>query len=209
MNFLEKYGLKILLILFLIVSYSITAQTKKLLILGDSISAGYGIKKSENWVTILESNLNSSTDNQYIIINASVSGDTTSGGVSRINKALDFHSPNYVLIELGGNDALRGYPVTIIKNNLEEIIKSIVNRDARPLLMQIKIPRNYGKRYVEAFEKIYEELSVNYQIPLLDFMLDDIAFDNSLMQADGIHPNRKAQPLIASKMEEMLIDLLK
>ena len=75
--------------------------------------------------------------------------------------------------------------------------------------MQIKIPRNYGKRYVEAFEKIYEELSVNYQIPLLDFMLDDIAFDNSLMQADGIHPNRKAQPLIASKMEEMLIDLLK
>ncbi len=209
MNFLEKYGLKILLILFLIVSYSITAQTKKLLILGDSISAGYGIKKSENWVTILESNLNSSIDNQYIIINASVSGDTTSGGVSRINKALDFHSPNYVLIELGGNDALRGYPIKIIKNNLEEIIKSILNEGAKPLLMQIKIPRNYGKRYVEAFEKIYEELSANYQIPLLDFMLDDIAFDNSLMQADGIHPNRKAQPLIASKMEEMLIDLLK
>ena len=209
MNFLEKYTLKIILIIFSMLSYSITAETKKLLILGDSISAGYGIKKSENWVTILESNLNSSIDNQYIIINASVSGDTTSGGVSRINKALDLHSPNYVLIELGGNDALRGYPITIIKNNLEEIIKSIDNKGAKPLLMQIKIPRNYGKRYVEAFEKIYEELSLNYQIPLLDFMLDDIAFDNSLMQVDGIHPNRKAQPLIASKMEEMLIDLLK
>ena len=115
MNFLEKYLLKIILILFLTFSYSITAESKKLLILGDSISAGYGLKKSENWVQLLETSLRLSGIDLKII-NSSISGDTTIGGLSRIESDLEEHKPNYVLVELGGNDALRGYPINKIKN---------------------------------------------------------------------------------------------
>ena len=116
MNFLEKYGLKIILILFLTFSYSITAESKKLLILGDSISAGYGLKESENWVQLLETSLKTSIKGLKII-NSSISGDTTIGGLSRIESDLAEHKPNYVLVELGGNDALRGYPINKIKSN--------------------------------------------------------------------------------------------
>ena len=116
MKSLEKNGLKIFLFLFLTFSYSITAETKKLLILGDSISAGFGLKESENWVQILEDSVNSS-GLQLKIINSSISGDTTIGGLSRIENDLATHEPNYVLVELGGNDALRGYPIDKIKNN--------------------------------------------------------------------------------------------
>ena len=116
MNILEKYGLKIILLLFLIFSYSITAQTKTLLILGDSISAGYGIKESQNWVSLLENSINSN-GTKLRIINSSVSGDTTIGGLSRITSDLEKHTPDFVLIELGGNDGMRGYPIEEIKNN--------------------------------------------------------------------------------------------
>ena len=152
MNFLEKNGLKIFLFLFLTFSYSITADTKKLLIFGDSISAGYGIKESENWVDLLTNKLNENSKINYILINSSVSGDTTSGGASRIKKTLEVHSPDYVLIELGGNDALRGYPITNIQENLERIVSKVLEEKSKPILMQIKIPPNYGKRYVNAFE---------------------------------------------------------
>ena len=118
MNFLEKNGLKIFLFLFLTISYSITAETKKLLILGDSISAGYGIKESENWVSLLETSLKRGSFD-IEIINSSVSGDTTIGGLSRIKNDLTRYRPDYVLVELGGNDALRGYPLDKIKLNLK------------------------------------------------------------------------------------------
>ena len=121
MNFLEKNGLRIFLLLFLTFSYSIIAESKKLLILGDSISAGYGIKESENWVKLLETSLKLSAM-ELKIINSSISGDTTIGGLSRIENDLVTHKPNYVLVELGGNDALRGYPIDKIKNNLLKII---------------------------------------------------------------------------------------
>ena len=124
MNFFEKNGLKIILILFLSLSYSITADTKKLLILGDSISAGYGLRESENWVQLLETSLNASNI-ELKIINSSISGDTTIGGLSRIESDLKKYNPNYVLVELGGNDALRGYPIDRIKTNLLKI--SFVN----------------------------------------------------------------------------------
>ena len=200
MNFLEKYGLKILLILFLIVSYSITAETKKLLILGDSISAGFGIKESENWVQILENSVNSS-GLQLKIINSSISGDTTIGGLSRIENDLATHKPNYVLVELGGNDALRGYPIDKIKNNLSKIIDATFQAEAYPIIMQIRIPPNYGKNYVAAFESIYSEIAVEKNIPKMSFILEKVALDKSLMQLDGIHPNSKAQPLIAKQVE--------
>ena len=199
MNCLRIFSLKILLLVFLIFSYSITAETKKLLILGDSISAGYGIKESQNWVSLIQNEFTNS-DKKIILINSSVSGDTSVGGVSRISKALDLHNPNFVLIELGGNDALRGYPIERIKNNLEKIIDLIINQNAKPILMQIKIPPNYGNKYIKAFENLYVEISTAQNIPLINFMLDNIALNKSLMQPDGIHPNQKAQPLIAAEM---------
>ena len=200
MNFLEKNGLKIILILFLSFSYSITADTKKLLILGDSISAGYGLKESENWVQLLETSLNASSI-ELKIINSSISGDTTTGGLSRIESDLREHNPNYVLVELGGNDALRGYPIEKIKTNLLKIIDASTAAGANPIIMQIRIPPNYGKNYVTAFESIYSEIAVEKNIPKMSFILEKVALDKSLMQLDGIHPNSKAQPLIAKQVE--------
>ncbi len=200
MNFLEKNGLKIILILFLSFSYSITADTKKLLILGDSISAGYGLKESENWVQLLETSLNAS-GTELKIINSSISGDTTIGGLSRIESDLRKHNPNYVLVELGGNDALRGYPIDRIKINLLKIIDASLAAEANPIIMQIRIPPNYGKNYVAAFESIYSEIAVEKNIPKMSFILEKVALDKSLMQLDGIHPNSKAQPLIAKQVE--------
>ena len=200
MKSLEKNGLKIFLFLFLTFSYSITAETKKLLILGDSISAGFGLKESENWVQILEDSVNSS-GLQLKIINSSISGDTTIGGLSRIENDLATHEPNYVLVELGGNDALRGYPIDKIKNNLSKIIDATFQAEANPIIMQIRIPPNYGKNYVAAFESIYSEIALEKNIPKMSFILEKVALDKSLMQQDGIHPNSKAQPLIAKQVE--------
>ncbi len=200
MNILEKYGLKIILILFLTFSYSITADTKKLLILGDSISAGYGLKESENWVQLLETSLKSSGI-EFKIINSSISGDTTIGGLSRIESDLRKYNPNYVLVELGGNDALRGYPINKIKSNLLKIIDVSLAAEATPIIMQIRIPPNYGKNYVTAFESIYSEIAAEKNIPKMSFILEKVALDKSLMQMDGIHPNSKAQPFIAKQVE--------
>ena len=208
MNFLEKNGLKIIFILFLTFSYSITAETKKLLILGDSISAGYGLKESENWVQLLE-NLLKKSDEELQIINSSISGDTTIGGLSRIESDLKEYKPNYVLVELGGNDALRGYPINKIKSNLLKIIDASVSAKAKPIIMQIRIPPNYGKNYVAAFESIYTEIAEEKNIPLLTFLLKKVALDKSLMQPDGIHPNQKAQIIIANQVEKELLSIFK
>ena len=208
MNFLEKYGLKIILILFLTFSYSIIAESKKLLILGDSISAGYGLKESENWVQLLENSLRKSGQ-ELQIINSSISGDTTIGGLSRIESDLEEHKPNYVLVELGGNDALRGYPINKIKSNLLKIIEVSVPAKANPIIMQIRIPPNYGKNYVAAFESIYSEIAEEKNIPILTFLLEKVALNKSLMQLDGIHPNQKAQQIIASQVEQELLSILK
>ena len=208
MNFLEKYGLKIILILFLTFSYSIIAESKKLLILGDSISAGYGLKESENWVQLLEASLKTS-GKELQIINSSISGDTTIGGLSRIESDLLEYKPNYVLVELGGNDALRGYPINKIKNNLLKIIDASFTAKANPIIMQIRIPPNYGKNYVAAFESIYAEIAEEKNIPLLTFLLEKVALDKGLMQPDGIHPNQKAQIIIANQVENELLSIFK
>ena len=208
MNFLEKYGLKIILILFLTFSYSIIAESKKLLILGDSISAGYGIKESENWVRLLESSLK--RDGFDIeIINSSVSGDTTIGGLSRIKNDLDQYSLDFVLIELGGNDALRGYPIKQIKSNLNKIIDECIKAGSTPIIMQIRIPPNYGKNYVQAFESIYPEIAEENNLKLLSFLLQEVALRKDLMQLDGIHPNVNAQPIIANQIRQELLGVLK
>tara|TARA_B100000941_G_scaffold83933_1_gene57820 strand:- start:234 stop:860 length:627 start_codon:yes stop_codon:yes gene_type:complete len=208
MNILEKYGFKIILILFLTFSYSITAESKKLLILGDSISAGFGLKESENWVELFNNSIDAERMN-IKMINSSVSGDTTIGGLSRIDNDLKLYKPEFVLIELGGNDALRGYPLKQIKTNLLKIVDASLESKAKPLIMQIKIPPNYGKKYVQAFENIYLEISNEKEIPLLTFLLEKVALDQSLMQPDGIHPNEKAQPIIAEQIKLELLEIIK
>tara|TARA_Y100001949_G_scaffold173783_1_gene179969 strand:+ start:748 stop:1377 length:630 start_codon:yes stop_codon:yes gene_type:complete len=201
MSFLEISKYKNLFIFVLIFSNSIIADDKKLLILGDSISAGFGIKESQNWTTLLKSSF-SKEGKSLEIINSSISGDTTSGGLSRINRDLNTYKPDFVLVELGGNDALRGYPISRIKQNLLKIISIISNNQSIPIIMQIKIPPNYGKKYIEAFEDIYSEVASETDAKLISFMLENVALRDGLMQPDGIHPNEKAQPVIAEQIKK-------
>ena len=201
MSFLEISRYKKLFIFVLIFSNSIIADDKKLLILGDSISAGFGIKESQNWTTLLKSSF-SKEGKSLEIINSSISGDTTSGGLSRINRDLNTYKPDFVLVELGGNDALRGYPISRIKQNLLKIISIISNNQSIPIIMQIKIPPNYGKKYIEAFENIYSEVASETDAKLISFMLENVALKEDLMQPDGIHPNEKAQPFITEQIKK-------
>ena len=201
MSFLEISKYKNLFIFVLIFSNSIIADDKKLLILGDSISAGFGIKESQNWTTLLKSSF-SKEGKSLEIINSSISGDTTSGGLSRINRDLNTYKPDFVLVELGGNDALRGYPISRIKQNLLKIISIISNNKSIPIIMQIKIPPNYGKKYIEAFENIYSEVASETDAKLISFMLENVALRKDLMQPDGIHPNEKAQPFITEQIKK-------
>ena len=185
----------------------IIAEEETLLILGDSISAGYGINQKDNWVSMLQSKFNN--DGTSIkLINSSVSGDTTSGGLQRLRRDLQKFDPDYVLIELGGNDALRGYPIKRIKDNLQTMIALIKSNNSKALLMQIRIPPNYGQKYTLAFERIYLELASSEEIYFLPFMLENVGLNPDLMQPDGIHPNAKAQPLIAKDMKKNLDSLL-
>ena len=185
----------------------IIAEEETLLILGDSISAGYGINQKDNWVSVLQSKFD--IDGTSIkLINSSVSGDTTSGGLQRLRRDLQKFDPDYVLIELGGNDALRGYPIKRIKDNLQTMIALIKSNNSKALLMQIRIPPNYGQKYTLAFERIYLELASSEEIYFLPFMLENVGLNPDLMQPDGIHPNAKAQPLIAKDMKKNLDSLL-
>ena len=208
MNFLEKIVIRVIFTILLFFSYSIIAETRKLLILGDSISAGYGIDASANWVSLLQNEFDKANLN-ITLINSSVSGDTSIGGLARIKTALRNFNPEFVLIELGGNDALRGYPPKNIENNLSEIIKEVKKNGSKPFLMQIRIPPNYGKQYTIAFESVFQDLAMKENIPLIPFMLDEIALDEDLMQVDGIHPNTKAQPKIAVFLKKELVSFLK
>ena len=181
-------------------------DSKRLLILGDSISAGYGISADRQWTHILQRKLDLSGKNLRIV-NASSSGETTGGGLSKIQSLLKSNSPDYLLIELGGNDALRGYPVEKIKFNLTEICKMAIKQNVAVILMQIKIPPNYGRKYTQTFESLYGEIANEMEILLIPFILENIALDPNLMLPDGIHPNEKGQPLIADEIYNFLKSL--
>ena len=200
---------KVIFYFLIIFSFTniIIAEEETLLILGDSISAGYGINQKDNWVSVLQSKFDNE-GTSIKLINSSVSGDTTSGGLQRLRRDLQKFDPDYVLIELGGNDALRGYPIKRIKDNLQTMIALIKNNNSKALLMQIKIPPNYGQKYTLAFERIYLELASTEEIYFLPFMLENVGLNPDLMQPDGIHPNAKAQPLIAKDMKKNLDSLL-
>lgn len=178
-----------------------------LLILGDSLSAGYGITHGSNWTDLLQQQLNKQ-GKDITLVNASISGDTTANGLNRLPAALKQFQPDMVLIELGANDGLRGLPLKHIKANLQMLIESAQKAGARVLLMDIIIPPNYGKRYTQAFRQIYQDLTRQYALTLLPFLLKDIALKPALMQADGLHPNEKAQPKISQAVWLSLAPLI-
>ena len=185
-----------LFLFILIASTTSSEENNSILIYGDSISAGYGMKKENQWSESLKTLL-SDKGFKISVYNRSVSGETTGGGLTRISRILDELKPTFLLLELGGNDALRGYPPKKIYENLDKIIEASKERGINVFLMQIRILPNYGKRYQAQFESIYPTLSQEKEVILLPFMLNDIALKKELMLSDGIHPNKDAQPLIA------------
>ena len=169
------------------------------MVLGDSLSAGYGMPIEKGWVNLLQQTLQKQ-NKPYRLINKSISGDTTAGGLGRIDQALVQYKPSIVIVELGANDGLRGMPPTLIKKNLRKIIQRIQQADTKVLLLSMRIPPNYGKRYTDMFYNNYQQLAEAMQIPLVPFIMQDIALAKDMMQKDRLHPNQKAQPIIAGKV---------
>jgi|TARA_Y100001970_G_scaffold45775_1_gene57543 acyl-CoA thioesterase I len=178
----------------------------KLLILGDSLSAAYGLRQEEGWVSLLQNTWRD--ENIPIdIVNAAVSGETTDGGLARLPRLLTQHQPSHVLIELGGNDGLQGHNVKKIRSNLVALVKIAQAADAKVFLQDMQIPTNYGKRYTNMFGESFDRVGEELNVPVIPFFLQNIALDTSLMQRDGIHPNAEAQALIAEFMHRQLMPL--
>ncbi len=201
--FIKLFSIFILLYAALV--HSAYAQTghKTLLILGDSLSAGYGLQVEQSWAHLLAQDWKQEFPNRKIV-NASISGDTTSGGLNRLNKLLEQHQPDWVLIELGGNDGLRGFQLPVIKQNLIQLVQLTQQNGAEPILAEIKIPPNYGQRYVSLFIQQYHEIAEEFKLDLIPFFIESVATEPELMQNDGIHPNAKAQPQIKDYMKSQL-----
>ncbi|MFT4714205.1 MAG: acyl-CoA thioesterase-1 [Candidatus Azotimanducaceae bacterium] len=179
-----------------------------ILVFGDSISAAYGMDQELGWVHLLSERFKKDKT-PYRLVNASVSGETTGGGLVRLPKTLDIHQPDIVIIELGGNDGLRGYPISKIQDNLLELTRTAKAAGARVLLVGMVLPPNYGQRYTQAFEKLFTEIALNQQVPVLPFLLDGVSTSRNLLQRDGIHPTAEAQPLLVNEIWPLLEPLLK
>ncbi len=193
------------LLISLLMSNAVSAST--LLVMGDSLSAAHNLRPELGWVSLLENQLSESHP-EITIVNASVSGETTQGGLARFKQLLSEHKPSWVILELGANDALRGYPLTQTKQNLESMIEQAHKADAKVLLVGNQIPQNYGKRYTEMFFNLYKELAEQYQLAYVPFMLKGVALDKALMQADGLHPNKEGQPVVLQNIKPALLPLL-
>lgn len=190
------------LFLFLLTFRVAAADT--LLVLGDSLSAGYRMAARAAWPSLL----NDKWQNQTPVVNASISGDTSLQGLTRLPALLQQHQPRWVLVELGGNDGLRGFAPAQTEQTLRKIIQAVKAANAQPLLMQIHLPANYGRRYNESFSAIYPKLAKEFDIPLLPFFMEEVYLKPQWMQDDGIHPNRDAQPFIADWMAKQLTPFL-
>lgn len=179
---------------FGIMPFAVSAKT--ILVVGDSLSAGYGINPEQGWVALLQKRLDQDHPKQHKVINASVSGETTSGALARLPKLLQTYKPQVMIVELGGNDALRGQPPQLIRANLEKLVQQGQAAQAKVVLFGMKIPPNYGTAYSQAFENNYKVVSQKYKVKLLPFFLEGVAGNKTLMQKDQIHPNAKAQSIL-------------
>ena len=177
------------------------------LVFGDSLSAGYGIDVDQSWTALLQSRLNDE-GYEHRVINASISGETTEGGKTRIGAALDNFEPDLVILELGGNDGLRGFPPQVMKDNLQTIIETTRASGASVVLLGIRIPTNYGPRYTQAFEGVFRELATELAVPWIEFFMEGVALNEALMQDDGIHPNAEAQPILLDNAWPIIRDAL-
>lgn len=201
--------LKRQIVFFLMLSVFVFNSTSAstLLVMGDSLSAAYNLRQDDGWVSLLENHLSKSHPD-IKVVNASVSGETTQGGLSRFTSLLSQYEPRWIILELGANDALRGYPLNTTTNNLENMVKQAKQSNAKVLLVGNQIPQNYGKRYTEMFFGLYEKIADKYSLVYLPFMLEGIAMNKSLMQQDGLHPNQNGQPLVLKNILPYLQILL-
>jgi acyl-CoA thioesterase-1 len=179
------------------------AESPVILVFGDSLSAGFGIDVDQSWTSLLQARLEEQ-GYEHRVVNASISGETTEGGASRIESAIETFAPDLIILELGGNDGLRGIPPDRMKGNLNKIIESSSASGAAVILLGIRIPPNYGQRYIEAFENVFREVAAEHEVPWIEFFMEGIALNEELMQGDGIHPNAAAQPVLLDNAWPMI-----
>jgi acyl-CoA thioesterase-1 len=203
--------IRLLLVLFSLLAPALfadeSAAPPAIVIVGDSLSAAYGMEISESWPSLLQQRLKEN-GHAYRVFNSSITGDTTQGGLTRLPRLLERHRPAIVILELGGNDGLRGLPVEVTRSNLAGMIEQSRAAGARVILAEMRIPPNYGQSYTEKFNGTYQELSTEHDLVLLPFLLQDIALEPGLMMDDGIHPTAAAQPLIVDQVWAVLEPLL-
>jgi acyl-CoA thioesterase-1 len=205
---MRRWVLKGLSLAALLAAGAAHADDPAIVVIGDSLSSGYGLNGAASWVTLLDRRL-SDEGYEYDVVNASIAGDTSAGGLSRLPRLLELHEPALVVIELGGNDGLRGQPVGNLRRNLEQMIELVKASGAAVLLTGIQIPPNYGPLYTQQFSELYPVLAAEYQVPLVDFLMDGVALNDHLMQADRIHPNADGQPFMLDNVWHVLSGLLR
>lgn len=193
-------------LIIVVLFFSANAFSKTVLVIGDSISAGYGVELEDGWVNLLRERLQEKGD--YKVINASISGNTTTMGVGRTPALLKKHEPDLVIIELGGNDGLQGHPLKVMERNLSEMVRLSQEAGAEVLLVGIQIPPNYGSRYTRGFFDTFPRVAEKFNVPLVPFILERVATVEDLMQRDGVHPTTEAQPLLLENVWPHLEPLL-
>ena len=192
-----------------IAAFSAKAETPAILVFGDSISAGYGLSQTEQgWVELLRVMLKHE-GYETQVVNASVSGETTAGGLARLPRALALHHPQIVILELGGNDGLRALPIEQMRDNVAKMVDMSLAAGARVLLLGMRIPPNYGPQYTEQFRAVFTDVAREKKVPVVPFLLNDIALTPALMQADGVHPNALGQPKLLLNVWPSLKPLLR
>ncbi|MBW6452368.1 MAG: arylesterase [Methyloprofundus sp.] len=182
-------------------------QAKSIVVLGDSISASYGFEAQQGWVALMQQKIQVAYP-EYTIHNESISGDTTAGGLARLPHILKKYQPDIIMLELGANDGLRGMSLTEMQKNLSAIIEKSKKSGAQVLLLSMRIPSNYGRRFTDRFYATYQKLSTQHDIPVVPFILENVALNKEYMQRDGLHPNALAQPTITEHIYPYLLKLL-
>jgi len=200
--------LRSIVIFFFAIMVSGAAQAATILVWGDSLSAGYGLRPKQDWPTLLQTRLEREGF-RHTVINGSVSGETSSGGRSRLPAALERHEPDLLILELGANDGLRGLPPRLLAENLAAMIELARSRGIRVLLIGMQMPPNYGPPYRRRFEQTFADVAREHKVPLVPFLLDGFAERHEMFQSDGIHPTAEAQELIVDTVWRQLVSMLK